>query len=116
MHASQGTSDRQDHERFQRAGQERDTSGQLPIMESRWRGSLIHGEQLAWVTAQGARTAVSSAVITNVFQTNYKRDNEFLHWLFKYPICTGKLEACAYVLVNFTPASHYQSRRGSNFL
>ena len=88
--------DRQGHERIQRAGQERDTSGHLPITESKWRkaskwrGSLIHGERLAWVTAQGPRTAVSSAVITKVFQTNYKRGNEFLHGLIKFAMCTGR--------------------------
>ena len=90
MHASQGTSEGQDHERYQRAGQERDTSGHLPLTESRWRGSLIHGERLAGVTALGARTAVSSLVITKVFQTNYKRDNEFLLMLIKFAMCTGR--------------------------
>ena len=64
MHAWQGTSDGQDHERIQRAGQERDTSGHLLFMESRWRGSLIHGKQLAGVAAQGPKTVFSSAVIT----------------------------------------------------
>ena len=90
MHACQGTNDRQGHERIERVGQERDTRGQLPITESKWRGSLIHGERLAWVTAQGPRTAVSSAVITKVFQTNYKRGNEFLHRLIKFVMCTGR--------------------------
>ena len=47
VHASQGTSDGQDHERVQRTGQERDTSGHLPLRVSRWRGSLIHVERLA---------------------------------------------------------------------
>ena len=84
MHARQDTCNGQDHERIQRAGQERDTSGHLPLMESRWRGSLIHDERLAGVTAQGPRTSVSSAVITKVFQTNYKRCNEFLHRLIKF--------------------------------
>ena len=90
MHACQGTNDRQRHERIQRAGQERDTSGHLPITESRWQGSLIQGERLAWVTAQGPRTAVSSAVIPKVFQTNYKRGNEFLLRLIKFAMCTGR--------------------------
>ena len=90
VHACQGTNDGQGHELIQRAGQERDTSGHLLIKESRWRGSLIHGERLAWVTAQGPRTAVSSAVITIVFQTNYKRGNEFLHRLIKFAMCTDR--------------------------
>ena len=88
MHASQGTSDGQGHERFQRAGQERDTSGHLPLTESRWRGSLIHGERLAWVTARAPRTVFSRAVITQVFAANYKRGNEFLHRLIKLAVCT----------------------------
>ena len=90
VHACQGTNDRQGHERIQRAGQERDTSGHLPLTESRWRGSQIHGERLAGVTAQGPMTAVSSAVITKVFQTNYKRGNEFLHRMIKFAMCTGR--------------------------
>ena len=102
MHACQGTNDRQGHERIQRAGQG-DTSGHLPITESRWRGSLIHGERLAWVTAQGPRTAVSSAVITEVFQTNYKRGNEFLHWLIKF---------AHYVTVTFEPVSDVHAHGG----
>ena len=72
MHTSQGTSDGQDHERIQHAGQERDTSGHLLFTESRWQGSLIHGERFAEVTVQGARTSVSSAAITKVFRANYK--------------------------------------------
>ena len=44
MHAWQGTNDRQGHKQIQHAGQERDTSGHLPVRASRWRGSLIHGE------------------------------------------------------------------------
>ena len=90
MHASHGTNDGQDHERIQRAGQERNTSGHLLFTESRWRGSRIHGERLTWVTAKGLRTAVSSAVITKVFQTNYKKVNEFLHRLIKFTMCTGR--------------------------
>ena len=90
MHASQGTSDGQDHERIQRAGQERDVSGHLPVRASRWRGSLIHGERLAGMTAQGQKTVFSSAEATKVFQTNYKRDNEFLHRLIKFAMCTGR--------------------------
>ena len=90
MHASQGTSDWQDHERIQRAGQERDTSGHLLFTESKWRGSRIHGERLAGVTAQGPRTVFSSAVITKVFTARYKTVNEFLHWLIKFATCTGR--------------------------
>ena len=90
VHASQGTSDGQDHERIQCAGQERDASGHLLFTESRWRGSLIHGERLAWVTAQGQRTVFSSAVITKVFAANYKKVNEFFHWLIKMAMCTGR--------------------------
>ena len=77
MHASQGTSDGQDRERIQRAGQERDTSGHLLFTQSRRRGGLIHGKRLAWVTAQGPRTAVSSALVTKVFAANFKTVNEF---------------------------------------
>ena len=58
--------------KFNRAEKERDTSGHLLFTESRRRGSPIPGEQLARVTAQGPRTAVSSTVITKVFATNYK--------------------------------------------
>ena len=90
MHARQDTSDGQGHERIQCAGQGQDTSGHLLFMDSTWRGSLIHGERLAWVTAQGPRTAVSSSVITKVFQTNYKRGNAFLHRLIKLAMCTGR--------------------------
>ena len=79
MHACQGTNDRQGHERIQRDGQEGDTRVHLPFRASIWRGSLIHGERLAWVTAQGPRTVFSSAVITKVFAANYKKVNEFLH-------------------------------------
>ena len=46
---ARGTNDRQGHEHIQYAGQEGDTSGHLPVRASRWRGSLIHGERLAWV-------------------------------------------------------------------
>ena len=88
MHAWQGTNDRRDHELIQRAGQELDTSGHLPFRASRWRGSLIHGERLAGVTAQGPRTVFSRAVVGKVFQTNYKRGNEFLHRLIKFAMCT----------------------------
>ena len=90
MHAWQGTNDRRGHERIQRAGQELDTSGHLPFRASRWRGSLIHGERLAGVTAQGPRTVFSRAVVVKVFQTNYKRGNEFLHKLIKFAMCTGR--------------------------
>ena len=62
MHAWKDTNDGQDHERIQRNGHERDTSGHLLSMGSRWRGSLIHGERLAGVTAQGPKTVFSSAV------------------------------------------------------
>ena len=47
----------------------------LTFTASRCRGSPIHGERLAWVTA----TAVSSALSTKVFAANYKKVNEFLH-------------------------------------
>ena len=80
MHAWQGTNDRQGHKRIQCAGQEGDTSGHLPFRASRWRVSLIRGERLAWVTAQGPRTVLSSSVITKVVAANYKKVNEF---------CTG---------------------------
>ena len=60
MHASQGTSDGQNDERIQCAGQERDASGHLPVRASRWRSSLIHGERLAGMTAQGPKTVFSS--------------------------------------------------------
>ena len=66
VHAWQGTNDGQDHKQIQHAGQERDTSGHLLFTKSKWRGSLIPSERLAWVTAQGSRTAVSSAVITSL--------------------------------------------------
>ena len=66
MNASQGTSDGQDHERIQRAGQERDASGHLPDGEAA--GFMVNGRRLCY----------SSTVATKVFQTNYKRDNEFL--------------------------------------
>ena len=90
MHASQGTSDGQDHERIQRAAQERDMSGHLLFTESRWRGSLIHGERLAGIAAQGPKTVFSSSLITKVFAANYKKVNEFLHWLIKFAMCTGR--------------------------
>ena len=93
MHASQGTSNGQGHERIQGTGQERDTSGHLPVRASRWRGSLIHGERLPWVTALGPRTVFSSAVITKVFATNYKRGNEFLHRLINAnTLCCSQLQ------------------------
>ena len=85
VHASQGTNDGQDHERIQLAAQERDMSGHLFFTESRWRDNLIHGERIAWVTAQGPRTVFSSVLITNIFATNYKQVNEFFHWLIKWP-------------------------------
>ena len=59
-------------------------------MGSRWRGSLIHGELLIGVTAQGEKTVFSSAVVGKVSQTNYKRDNEFFHRLIKFAMCTGR--------------------------
>ena len=90
MHASQSTSDGQGYERIQRAGQERDASGHLLFTESRWRGSLIHGERLAGVAAQGPKTVFSSAVITKVFAANYKKVNEFFHWLIKLAKCIGR--------------------------
>ena len=90
MHASQGTSDGQDHKRIEHTGQERDTTGHLPLRASKWRGNLIHGKRLADVTAQGPRTVLSSAVVMKVFQTNYKRGNEFLHRLIKFAMCTGR--------------------------
>ena len=91
VYAWQGTNDRQGHERTQRAGQEGDrVPGHLPVRASRWWGSLIHREGLAWVTAQGPRTVFSSAVITKVFAANYKEFNEFLHWLIKFAMCTGR--------------------------
>ena len=31
----------------------------------------------------------SNAVVTKVFQTNHKRDNEFFHRLIKFAMCTG---------------------------
>ena len=43
-----------------------------------------------WVTAQGPRTVFSSAVITKVFAANYKKVNEFLHWLIKFAMCSGR--------------------------
>ena len=93
MHARQGTNDGQDHERFQRARQEKDLCGHLPLTESRWRGSLIHGKRLAGVTA----SVFSSTVVTKVFQTNYKRENEYLLMLIKFAMYTGrknKLRPC----------------------
>ena len=53
----------QDHERIQRAGQERDTSGHLPVRASRWRGSLIHGERLAGVNAHRAQGLCSLRLV-----------------------------------------------------
>ena len=50
----------------------------------------IPGERLAWVTAQGQRTVFSSAVITKVFAANYEKVNEFLQWLIKLVLCTGR--------------------------
>ena len=44
MHARQDTSDRQDHKRIQHTGQERVTSGHLPVRVSSWQCNLIHGE------------------------------------------------------------------------
>ena len=107
MLARQGTSDGQDHKRIQRAGQEQDMSGHLPVRASRWRGSPIHGQRLAWITAQGPRTVFSSAVIAKVSGTNYKKANEFLDWLIKiigHVHCNWQ-EAMAYVIVTFAPAS-----------
>ena len=91
VHAWQGTNDGQGHEQIQRAGQERYTSGHLPFTESRWLGSLIRGERLAGVVAQGPKTVFSSAVITKVFAANYKKVNEFLRWLIKLAMCTGRM-------------------------
>ena len=65
-------------------------SGYLPVRASRWRGSLIHGEQLAWITAQCQKTVLSNAVIVKVFAVNYKKFNEFLHQLIKLAMCTGR--------------------------
>ena len=117
MHACQGTNDRQGHERIKRAGQEgdRSTSGHLPVRASRWRGSLIHGERLAWVTAHRPRTVFSSAVITKVkvFAANYKKVNEFLHWLIKFAMCMHALAGrIGYVIVTFEPASDAHAHCG----
>ena len=88
MRASQGTSDGQNHERIQRAGKERDTSGHLLFTESRRRGSPIPGERLARVTAQGPRTAVSSTLITKVFATNYKSFFSLIDLIIHYVHCS----------------------------
>ena len=110
MHAWQGTNVGQGHERIQRAGQERDTSGHLLFIGFRWRGSLIHGERLAGLTAQGPRTVFSRAVVVKVFQTNYKRGNEFLHKLIKFAMCIGRKNCPTYVMVTFAPASGAHAR------
>ena len=52
---------------------------------------------------------ISSAVVLKVFQTNYKRDNEFLPWLIKFAMCTWQ-EALAYVVVTFAPVSDAHAR------
>ena len=62
----------------------------LLFTESRWRGSLIHGERLPGVAAQVPKTVFSSALITKVFAANYKKVNEFLHWLIKLAMCIGR--------------------------
>ena len=43
----------------------------------------------------------SIAVVTKVFQTNYKRDNEFLHWLIKFAMCPGRKQTD--VILTFGP-------------
>ena len=113
VHAWQGTNDRQGHKRIQRAGQEQDTSAHLPVRASRWQGSLIHGKRLAWVTTHGPRTVFSYAVITKVFAANYKKVNEFLHWLIKLAIWQ---EALAYIIVTFAPASDVHAHGDSHYI
>ena len=76
MYAVQCTNDVEDHEHIEHAGQER-------VMESRRQGSLILDEQLAVVTAQEPKTVFSSTVVAKVLETNYKKANEFYHWLIK---------------------------------
>ena len=41
------------------------------------RGGAVPRERLAWVTAQGPRTAFSSALVTKVFAANFETVNEF---------------------------------------
>ena len=44
----------------------------------------------------------SSAVVVKVFQTNYKRDNEFLHRLIKFAMYTGRKQKQD-VILTFEP-------------
>ena len=42
---------------------------------------------ISWA-AQGPRTVFSRTLVANVFGTNYKRANEFFHWLINLAMCT----------------------------